>query len=532
MKQYLLTSLFLASAALGWAVPAQINYQGRLTDANGDPVTGEVSMSLKMFDAATAGNELYSEDLGTVTLDDNGVYSFQFGASGQSVVDREETIAITDGSSTSFSNTLGSVPLDETLVVADGTYSWNVVDGNPGEQATATAVLANGFVVGVTVTNGGEGYVEPPAVTIEGLGSGATATAVVENGAITAINVDATGSGYASATVTIAEPPAPYVVNYDAGTVSVTYEAAPSAGTEILATYEANDRSIVGVLGAADSHWLELSVDGVAQSPRERVLSVPFALNAMYANQSDISSNILGFNIHELRELVYDLYESQSVKNIGNAYTIASRDYIDTDWTDSITFGSQGDLSGVIYTPLSRNIAENVYLVSLSAQWTFYRGWGDLEVIYADGTQIYLNVGSLPENPSNTSQRLWSNPKPETLISEVNLVATSNTGGYGSTCIYEMTPVIGPYLDWNFTLPDNYEGRFRVRSSWSGNWPWVLYQVVDDQLLEITNSAKENAPSIDRQFEKISGSEMRIRVIQTPGVEKNLNFGQMSFYRE
>jgi hypothetical protein len=306
MKQYLLTSLFLASAALAWAVPSEINYQGRLTDANGDPVTGEVSMSLKMFDVATAGNELYSEDIGTVTLDDNGVYSFPFGASGQSVVDREETIAITDGSSTSFSNTLGSVPLDETLVVADGTYSWNVVDGNPGEQATATATVMNGFVIGVTVTNGGEGYTEAPVVTIDGIGTGATATAVVEDGVITAINVDATGSGYTSATVTIAEPPAPYVVNYDAGTVSVTYETAPSAGTEILATYEANDSSIVGALAAAESHWLELSVDGVAQSPRERVLSVPFAQVAGAA--SDVTIN---FNPYQ--ELMNDvLYQFDS----------------------------------------------------------------------------------------------------------------------------------------------------------------------------------------------------------------------------
>jgi hypothetical protein len=143
-------------------------------------------------------------------------------------------------------------------------------------------------------------------VTIEGLGSGATATAVVENGAITAINVDATGSGYTTATVTIAEPPAPYVVDYDAGAVSVTYETAPAAGTEILATYDANDSSIVGALSAADSHWLELSVDGVAQSPRERVLSVPFAQVAGAA--SDVTIN---FNPYQ--ELMNDvLYQFDS----------------------------------------------------------------------------------------------------------------------------------------------------------------------------------------------------------------------------
>jgi len=93
MKLQTLTILSLATATLAWAVPSEINYQGRLTDANGDTVTGDVAMSLKMFDAATAGNEIYSEDIGTVTLDNNGIYSFEFGASGQSVVDGTETIA-------------------------------------------------------------------------------------------------------------------------------------------------------------------------------------------------------------------------------------------------------------------------------------------------------------------------------------------------------------------------------------------------------------------------------------------------------
>jgi hypothetical protein len=65
-----------------WTVPGTINYQGRLTDGNSDPVTGNVSMNLKLFDAATGGSELYSENIGTVTLDENGVYSFQFGAGG------------------------------------------------------------------------------------------------------------------------------------------------------------------------------------------------------------------------------------------------------------------------------------------------------------------------------------------------------------------------------------------------------------------------------------------------------------------
>ena len=277
MELQTLSILFFTTATLAWAVPSEINYQGRLTDANGDAVTGDVAMSLKMFDAATAGNEIYSEDIGNVTLDDNGIYSFEFGASGQSVVDREGTIAVADGSATTYTGSVSSTPLSGTLSVADGTYSWNIIDGNPGQQATATAQLVNGYVVGITVSNGGEGYTEAPVVTINGNGTAATATAVVESGVLTAINADTTGSGYTNATVSIAAPPAPYVVYYSAGTVTVAYESAPAAGTEIVASYEANDSSIVGALSAVDAHWLELSVNGSAQSPRERVLSVPFA---------------------------------------------------------------------------------------------------------------------------------------------------------------------------------------------------------------------------------------------------------------
>ena len=303
MKIQLLTSLLLVSATLLSAVPSEINYQGRLTDANGDAVTGDVTMSLKMYDAATGGNEIYSEDIGTVTLDSNGIYSFEFGAGGQSVIDRTDTIAVADGSATTYTGSVSSTPLSGTLSVSDGTYSWNIMDGNPGQQATATAQLVNGFVIGVTVTNGGEGYSEAPVVIIDGNGTAATATAVVENGVLTAINADTAGSGYTNATVNIAAPPAPYVVDYSAETVTVTYESAPTAGTEIVASYEANDSSIVGALSAVDAHWLELSVDGTAQSPRERILSVPFAQVAGVAN--DYTND---FGDYSLRQngVVYD----------------------------------------------------------------------------------------------------------------------------------------------------------------------------------------------------------------------------------
>lgn len=64
------------------AVPPAINYQGRLTNAAGVPQPGSRAMDIKIYDTATSGNLLYSETVGSVTVDANGVYGFQFGAGG------------------------------------------------------------------------------------------------------------------------------------------------------------------------------------------------------------------------------------------------------------------------------------------------------------------------------------------------------------------------------------------------------------------------------------------------------------------
>ena len=76
---------FFISLPLSAQVPSLINYQGRLTDAQGQPVTGNRTMTVRIYDAASGGNMTYEETLGTVAVG-NGTYSFQFGASGNGVV--------------------------------------------------------------------------------------------------------------------------------------------------------------------------------------------------------------------------------------------------------------------------------------------------------------------------------------------------------------------------------------------------------------------------------------------------------------
>ena len=71
---------FLAISAVHADTPELINYQGRLTNPDGSPQAGAKTFSLSIWDDATGGAALYSEDLGEILLDENGIYSFQFGA--------------------------------------------------------------------------------------------------------------------------------------------------------------------------------------------------------------------------------------------------------------------------------------------------------------------------------------------------------------------------------------------------------------------------------------------------------------------
>jgi FtsP/CotA-like multicopper oxidase with cupredoxin domain len=74
-------------------------------------------------------------------------------------------------------------------------------EGGGGSGATATATIdGSGAVTGVTITNGGSGYISPPMVVFSGGdGTGVMADAVVMPGAVTGIIITNGGSGYNAA---------------------------------------------------------------------------------------------------------------------------------------------------------------------------------------------------------------------------------------------------------------------------------------------------------------------------------------------
>ena len=129
--------------------------------------------------------------------------------------------------------------------------------------ATATPILAYGFVVAATVNDGGYGYVSAPAVQIiGGGGGGAQSSATVSNGVVTAINMSNAGFGYTSLpTIQIDPPPVPallpnvakaFRMDYSGLTPALTYQLQASLdlsgwvnyGTNFIATDYTNSQYI------------------------------------------------------------------------------------------------------------------------------------------------------------------------------------------------------------------------------------------------------------------------------------------------
>jgi hypothetical protein len=93
---------------------------------------------------------------------------------------------------TIYMNIVGWHPL---LRIAFNNSIFAVPD-QPGTPAIAQATVVDGIVTGITVLNGGTGYLAPPKINIIGSGAGATAEATVSGGVVTGITVTNGGSGY------------------------------------------------------------------------------------------------------------------------------------------------------------------------------------------------------------------------------------------------------------------------------------------------------------------------------------------------
>jgi sulfatase modifying factor 1 len=204
----LLLPILLSIALLHAEVPSLINYQGRLTDAQGQPVTGNRTMAVRVYDAPTGGNMTYEETIGTVEVR-NGTYSFRFGSYGSGMIGANETIATTTGTAQIFNGSIQGTPIDGSIGLTDGTYSWTLSNGSSHPSA-----------FGVTYNSTAKSF------------------------------------------------------------QIVYWTQTPPAGLKLVATYQANVVQTIDSALANGNAYLALSVNGVEEATRARLLAVPFALKA------------------------------------------------------------------------------------------------------------------------------------------------------------------------------------------------------------------------------------------------------------
>ena len=220
-KIYILNILAALILSVAADVPALINYQGRLVDGVGNPVTGSKAFKLDIYDSQTEGTLIYQETLPDITLDEDGAYSFQFGA-GVSRTGTSQLIATGDGETMLFQTRLEQTPFGP-ITVTDGTNTFTQGDVPTGEEPF-TFIYARGLNRINLVCN------EPPA-----------------------------------------------------------------EGVKFTATYRYNEGGIVGALGTAAEHWMEVTIGGEKQEPRQRLVAVPFALRAGVAERTESSSELKSY---------------------------------------------------------------------------------------------------------------------------------------------------------------------------------------------------------------------------------------------
>jgi hypothetical protein len=108
-------------------------------------------------------------------------------------------------------NYQGRIAVNGTNFTGTGQFKFALISAgtNASVQATASGIVSYGFLVHITVNNGGSGYSTPPAVTVtDSTGTGATANAQISGGVVTNVVMTSNGSGYSTLpTVTIAAPP-------------------------------------------------------------------------------------------------------------------------------------------------------------------------------------------------------------------------------------------------------------------------------------------------------------------------------------
>jgi len=130
-------------------------YQGRLTTASGAPLAGPAALTLRIYDAASAGTALYSEEHPAVALDSNGLFSVRLGSGANAVGNYDPALFSTaprfleievNGAVLTPRQIVGAVPT--ALIAADVV---NDPASNIGAAVASAQATADAAVLGHTI---------------------------------------------------------------------------------------------------------------------------------------------------------------------------------------------------------------------------------------------------------------------------------------------------------------------------------------------------------------------------------------------
>jgi hypothetical protein len=135
-------------------VPKMLNYQGYLTDTLGSPITDNLDMTFKIFDAVSSGNELWSETQTNVPIE-HGVFSVMLG----------ETTLIPDSVFADFTNTWLELTLEGPQILSPRTritsvgYAYTATYSDTAEYARNALADTDWVISGSDIYSGVSGNV-------------------------------------------------------------------------------------------------------------------------------------------------------------------------------------------------------------------------------------------------------------------------------------------------------------------------------------------------------------------------------------